>query len=959
MSGAHYPRWDVPPVLIVSGCHGATQRYRCFHHDEQLKLRGIPSRVVMQWRAGLARTALGCGTLILHRVALDPGIVALIAQTRDSGGMVLFDIDDLVFEPESTRWHRGVEHLSPDDRRAYHDGVSRYRATLMECDGAIVPTAFLADRVEALGKPAWLSRNCLDLEIVELSDRAVAIRESDSPRRERVVVGYASGSRTHDWDFAEAAGPALRRVMERHPNVVLRTVGPIELGDEWAAFSDRVEQRPAASWRRLPRLIADFDVSLAPLELDNPFCKAKSELKWMEAAACGVPTIASATDAFRYGVQDGATGLLARDTSEWESALEKLVVDRELRSSIGEDARRFVRRERTTAGQAARYEKTLGDARAAVRPEVAPLRPRGDARAGLCVNFLLPEPVRGSGGHASIIRMAGGMAERGHEVRVHVDPGPLFGDATDAELARFMQRHFPAADVAYRLGRSFEGADALIATGWTTAAAAANTTNRRVGLYFVQDYEPYFQRLGPSYSAAESTYRLGLGHITLGPWLSQLLRTDFGAEAKPVDFGLEPDVYCYGDGPRKQQVVFYGRGTTPRRGTELGLAALRQVKETRPDVSVVLYGGEASGIDDDGFNRVGVLAPAELAELYRESVVGLALSYTNVSFVPFELMATGCAVVAVDVAPVKWCLEDGRNALLTESSPTALAEAMLLLLDDSSYRRELVEAARESVSGLSWEHTADQFEAYVREYVSSASTRPRPPRRVSTPVLASLQPLGDGAKPLAGVADHRWMIECGVDGLYRVDVRLTCPEPAPEGGLALTLSCAASGSRLATAWRDAADIIKDEWLAFEFQPIGDSASRSLCAELGWADNEATGPVELIVGPNAPAHRCFALDPVPEALPAMDMLWTQLSSRRRDQAQLRMASRRMGSSRLSWFVKRWRSWSRAMPPPVLRPWPEDLSPGAKLLYGLREYGLVAVLVESGRYARWRLGAGAGP
>ena len=42
------------------------------------------------------------------------------------------------------------------------------------------------------------------------------------------------------------------------------------------------------NWRELPWIIAQTDINLAPLEMDNPFCQAKSEIKFVEAALVGV-----------------------------------------------------------------------------------------------------------------------------------------------------------------------------------------------------------------------------------------------------------------------------------------------------------------------------------------------------------------------------------------------------------------------------------------------------------------------------------------------------------------------------------------------------------------------------------------------------------------------------------------------------------------------------------------------
>lgn len=90
--------------------------------------------------------------------------------------------------------------------------------------------------------------------------------------------------------------------------------------------------------------MALFDVNLAPLELGNVFCEAKSELKFIEAALADVPTVASPTEPYRRAIRDGENGYLARNPEEWYAALLRLVDDPALRLRVGRAAQRDVLR---------------------------------------------------------------------------------------------------------------------------------------------------------------------------------------------------------------------------------------------------------------------------------------------------------------------------------------------------------------------------------------------------------------------------------------------------------------------------------------------------------------------------------------------------------------------------------------------------------------------------------------
>ena len=90
--------------------------------------------------------------------------------------------------------------------------------------------------------------------------------------------------------------------------------------------------------QELPDELARFDINTAPLELGNPFCEAKSELKYFEAALAGVCTVASPTGPMRRAIRDGETGLLAGTEEEWYQALTRLVDEPAVQRRIGHAA---------------------------------------------------------------------------------------------------------------------------------------------------------------------------------------------------------------------------------------------------------------------------------------------------------------------------------------------------------------------------------------------------------------------------------------------------------------------------------------------------------------------------------------------------------------------------------------------------------------------------------------------
>ena len=102
-----------------------------------------------------------------------------------------------------------------------------------------------------------------------------------------------------------------------------------------------------------------MDIALAPLEPDNIFCRAKSEIKFLEAGALGVPVIASEIGPFKDAITRGEDGLLASSTQDWSDALSSLIEQPPRRHDLGERARRTVLQRYTSRTRAAELELLL------------------------------------------------------------------------------------------------------------------------------------------------------------------------------------------------------------------------------------------------------------------------------------------------------------------------------------------------------------------------------------------------------------------------------------------------------------------------------------------------------------------------------------------------------------------------------------------------------------------------
>lgn len=356
-------------VLIVSDWPGDTRRYRCVHLQEQLDYLGIRNVLYHledeRSHPALEGDAASTDLLILHRVAWSPRVKRLLRTCRRRGTPVVYETDDLVFAPELYHAIGMLDTLPGDEARRFRENLTRQARTFAQADCVLTTTEALAAQARQRGKPAFVHRNAASEEMIRASQAAYTHRQR--PRNDEVILAYFSGSASHDRDFATIT-PVLHELLERYPHARLHAVGPLWLAPELEQRTHQVQRHEFVPWQKLPGRIAQVDINLAPLELENPFCQTKSEIKWMEAGLVGVPTVASATDAFRFAIRDGHDGFLATDPASWQRILSRLIEEPALRRAVGDAAYRKTHADYEPATAASRLSSLFSQIQHAAPP---------------------------------------------------------------------------------------------------------------------------------------------------------------------------------------------------------------------------------------------------------------------------------------------------------------------------------------------------------------------------------------------------------------------------------------------------------------------------------------------------------------------------------------------------------------------------------------------------------------
>lgn len=346
------------------------------------------------------------------------------------------------------------------------------------------------------------------------------------------------------------------------------------------------------------------------------------------------------------------------------------------------------------------------------------------------VNWFLPHFDHAYyGGIYTILRFADAFA-RIHDVR---NAFVILGGAGLPDQSFYRERigaAFPAlAGAPALVARGERGligaptADACIATFWTTAYGLLKFNRTKRKGYFLQDFEPMFYPAGAISAQVEATYRFGFYGLANTITLQQRYQDDYQGQAaffNPcVDTALFHPAAARAAG-QPYTVFFYARPDYPRNGFELGGQALRQLKRRMGPRVRIVTAGQRWNPSDYGLAGVveplGLLSYAETAQLYRECDVGLAMMFTrHPSYLPFELMASGCAVVSNLNSSTAWLLRDGENCLLAPASPTCIADALARALQDHALRGRLAENAlgmiREQFSD--WDRQTERIYRYL------------------------------------------------------------------------------------------------------------------------------------------------------------------------------------------------------------------------------------------------------
>lgn len=311
-----------------------------------------------------------------------------------------------------------------------------------------------------------------------------------------------------------------------------------------------------------------------------------------------------------------------------------------------------------------------------------------DPNAKKKIAWVIPHPGKGSGGHRTIIQNVNALIRQGYECDIYVEDDNV---STAEMVKQKINEYYEPCDAGVYVGiRMRKDYDIVFATGWQIVEFVRNLPAKHKG-YFIQDFEPWFFPMGDQYIITENSYRYGFKPVTIGKWLAHKMLAEYENPVEYFDFGADLNVYKKLDNVKKENAIcFVYQPEKSRRCDYIGLKALRIVKTLRPDIQIYLYGSNMPATFDFECKNLNIIPITKCNELYNKCKVGVCMSASNPSRIPFEMMAAGLPVVELYKENNIYDMPD-EGVLLARPTPEAIASAIIHLVDSEEERNKMSE----------------------------------------------------------------------------------------------------------------------------------------------------------------------------------------------------------------------------------------------------------------------------
>ncbi len=221
--------------------------------------------------------------------------------------------------------------LDVDDAIYLHRGGRFAKRLARLVDLIICGNEFLADWFSKWNKNVTVIPTAVDTR------RFVPLERPDRDNmEEKHIIGWTGTS--SNFKYLYSIEPALKRVMEMFPNVILRVIADKE--PNFPTISkERIEFIPWSPESEV-KGVQRMSVGIMPLA-DGEWEKGKCSYKMLQYMACGIPVVVSPVGMNAQILALGEIGLAASSQDEWVETLRRmLTASKKEREKMGREGRR-------------------------------------------------------------------------------------------------------------------------------------------------------------------------------------------------------------------------------------------------------------------------------------------------------------------------------------------------------------------------------------------------------------------------------------------------------------------------------------------------------------------------------------------------------------------------------------------------------------------------------------------
>lgn len=330
-------------AFVCKGHNPSSVRWALGYLSEALGRAGHDVPVVDFDRGGTERDLDGADAVMVYR-CVDAPMLARMKNLRGRGVFVLYFLDDYIFQMNCK----------------YGGTVKDWTAPvpfMQEADCLVSSSEYLLSKMP--DKPKILRRTVLGPEGMEFAKQEY--------RRNRGVfsVGLTAGKGRKNWTdgmVAEFLAVLERRLLPGE-KVVFHYFGEKRFPCYGLVSSVAHEYVSSEDWKGWISALKGMDLGVVmnPLEENDEWCHCKSELKFVEAGAMGVPLMTSRVRPFVQLVVDKVNGFLASTPSEFADKTLALMRDEALSRKMSSNVRSQVEVYYDADRNAAAFWKDVGD----------------------------------------------------------------------------------------------------------------------------------------------------------------------------------------------------------------------------------------------------------------------------------------------------------------------------------------------------------------------------------------------------------------------------------------------------------------------------------------------------------------------------------------------------------------------------------------------------------------------